>query len=80
MCLFVMWWIAMFASKPLNDVMRNISVEVGGSMYPSINPDKQMLLAKHVVKEACRVVGLSESQEWDLLEHFGVYEDDEAGR
>ena len=69
----------MFASKPLNDVMRSISLEVGGSMYPSVNPDKQMLLAKHVVKETCRVLGLPESQEWELLEHFGVYEDDTSG-
>ena len=69
----------MFASKPLNDVMRSISVEVGGSMYPSINPDKQMLLAKYVIKEACKQAGLTESQEWELLEHFGVYEDDTSG-
>jgi hypothetical protein len=78
MCLFVMWWTAMFASKPLNDVMREISVQVGGSMYPSMNPDKQALAAKYVVEEACRVAKLPESTLWELLDHFGVYEDDDA--
>ena len=79
MCLFVMWWIAMFASKPLNDVMRSISINVGGSIYPSINPDKQMLMAKYVIQEVSRQLGLSETQEWELQEHFGVYEDDTSG-
>jgi hypothetical protein len=68
----------MFASKPLNDVMRNISLQVGGSMYPSVNPDKQMLLAKHVIDEVCRIANLSETVQWELQEHFGVYEDDDA--
>ena len=70
----------MFASKPLNDVMRNISLQVGGSMYPSVNPDKQMLLAKHVIDEVCRIANLPESVQWELQEHFGVYEDDDASR
>jgi len=69
----------MFASKPLSDVMRAISTKVGGSIYPSINPDKQMLMAKYVIQEVSRQLGLSETQEWELQEHFGVYEDDTSG-
>ena len=68
----------MFASKPLNDVMREISVQVGGSMYPSMNPDKQALAAKYIIEECCKQAGLSESCKWELLDHFGVYEDDDA--
>ena len=68
----------MFASKPLNDVMREISVQVGGSMYPSMNPDKQALAAKYIIEETCRVANLPESTLSELLDHFGVYEDDDA--
>ena len=59
--------------------MRSISINVGGLMYPSINPDKQMLMAKYVIQEVSRQLGLSETQEWELQEHFGVYEDDTSG-
>ena len=40
----------------MNELLKNLSLQAGGSHYPTINPQLQKKFAELIVQECCRVL------------------------
>ena len=62
----------------MNPVLKNFSLQAGGSHYPSINPKMQEAFAKMIIEKCAELASQPSSQPYDsysdmILAHFGMH-------
>ena len=64
----------------MNPVLKNFSLQAGGSHYPTINPKMQEEFAKMIIEKCAELASQPTSEPYDsysemILAHFGMHND-----